>query len=83
MFDGCVLPVQGSDIQLAFGFDDSLESMEGADSGPSPVETHEERDEVTYTPTVASPTSPATQELNSKIASCKNCWELPTVFEQK
>ena len=78
--------VQGSEIQLAFGFDDTLEPMDSRASGPSPVETRAERVEVTFTPSVVSiapPTSPDTQELNSKIASCKNCWELPTVFEQK
>jgi hypothetical protein len=70
---------------LAFGFDDTLE---GAESGGHGVDGRD-HDNVSPSPyhqpsvaAITSPTSPATQELNSKIASCKNYWELPQVFDK-
>lgn len=79
--------VQGTEIELDFGFDNTLEPIETPKPNSSTVEiVHSDRSQETPTapslPPITSPTSPATQVLSSKIASVKNFWDLPPVFEK-
>ncbi|XP_025111993.1 protein PRRC2A-like isoform X2 [Pomacea canaliculata] len=78
---------KGTEIELDFGFDNTLEPIETPKPNSSTVEiVHSDRSQETPTapslPPITSPTSPATQVLSSKIASVKNFWDLPPVFEK-
>ncbi len=79
-----------SDIKLDFTFDAELaklteekaETKEVTEQMNQPISMPNPTSRVT---TLQSPTSPATEDLNLKIASVKNVWEtmpiMPTVFE--
>ena len=79
-----------SDIKLDFTFDAELaklteeksESKEVSEQINQPLSMPNQTSRVT---SLQSPTSPATEDLNLKIASVKNVWEtmpiMPTVFE--
>ncbi|GFS03604.1 protein PRRC2C [Elysia marginata] len=71
-----------TNLQLDFHYDESLaSSMHEQPSTPEKVESSPHPDSMNLSaPTVSpqaivSPTSPATEDLSSKIASVKNCWD--------
>ena len=81
-----VVYFQGSKLQLAFGFDtniDPIETTPGDVVAASTIVHGMTSDEASFAASIMSPASPATRELNSKIASCKNCWETLASLETR